>query len=62
MVKTMDLVGFTLMSGRDTSTNIEPSNRKFQDSLKSPNFLPGCDHLGMWTKAYPEDDLANDYE
>ena len=31
MVKTMDLMGFTLMLARNSSADLGPCNRKFQD-------------------------------
>ena len=35
MVKTLDLAGFRLMSGGDTSADFRPYNRKFQDGQQS---------------------------
>ena len=53
LVKTLDLAGFTLRSGRDTSADHRPGNRNLQDSQQFPTFLPGWTHLGMGTKACP---------
>ena len=53
LVKTLDLAGFMLRLGRDTSADHRPGNRNFQDGQQFPTFLPGWTHLGMGTKSCP---------
>jgi hypothetical protein len=57
LIKTLDLVGFTLRSSRDTSADHRPGNRNFQDGQQIP---PSCQdgHILEWEpKPVSEDDL-----
>ena len=56
LVKTLDLAGFRLRLGRDTSADHRPGNRNFQDGQQFP---PSCQdgHILEWEqKPVPEDD------
>ena len=56
LVKTLDLVGFTLRLGRDTSADHRPGNRNFQDGQQFPLSCQDGHILEWEQKPVPEDD------